>query len=201
MTFKSFCNKSYTFVILIFMFLFSLLVIKDIKFKQSESDSNQKYEENWNVFLANMKSKGELFDTLSFLMSYWSSFKNILLSNAELAEVNEFINMDVSKLLNSDAKTKFFQLLALPLQSICRYVWIVKCPLLDNMKWFRVLKRVGGTWHSGGMAGTWTLHKQVDGDKFVCMDQILAGDQCVIYSFGLAWDWTFEDQMDLLGMI
>ena len=53
----------------------------------------------------------------------------------------------------------------------------------------------------GGMAGTWTLHKQVDGDKFVCMDQILAGDQCVIYSFGLAWDWTFEDQMDLLGMI
>ena len=49
------------------------------------------------------------------------------------------------------------------------------------------------------MAGTWTLHKQVDGDKFVCMDQILAGDQCVIYSFGLASDWTFEDQMDLLG--
>ena len=52
------------------MFLFSLLVIKDIKFKQAESDSNQKYEENWNVFLANMKSKGELFDTFSFLMSY-----------------------------------------------------------------------------------------------------------------------------------
>ena len=51
------------------------------------------------------------------------------------------------------------------------------------------------------MAGTWTLHKQVDGDKFVCMDQILARDQCVIYSFGLAWDWTFEDQMDLLGIV
>ena len=49
------------------------------------------------------------------------------------------------------------------------------------------------------MAGTWTLHKQVDGDKFVCMDQILARDQCVIYSFGLANDWAFEDQMDLLG--
>ena len=39
----------------------------------------------------------------------------------------------------------------------------------------------------------------MDGDKFVCMDQILAQDQCVIYSFGLAADWTFEDQMDLLG--
>ena len=68
MTFKSFCNKSYTFVILIFMFLFSLLVIKDIKFKQAESDSNQKYEENWNVFLANMKSKGEIFNSFFFFL-------------------------------------------------------------------------------------------------------------------------------------
>ena len=39
----------------------------------------------------------------------------------------------------------------------------------------------------------------MDGDKFVCMDQLLARDQCVVYSFGLAADWTFEDQMDLLG--
>ena len=63
------------------------------------------------------------------------------------------------------------------------------------MNILRVLKRVGGHWHTGG-AGQAT---QVDGDKFVCMDQILAGDQCIIYSFGLAADWTFEDQMDLLG--
>ena len=63
------------------------------------------------------------------------------------------------------------------------------------MNHLRVLKRVGGHWHTGG-AGQAT---QVDGDKFVCMDQILAGDQCIIYSFGLAADWTFEDQMDLLG--
>ena len=39
----------------------------------------------------------------------------------------------------------------------------------------------------------------MDGDKFVCMDQLLAKDQCVVYSFGLAADWTFEDQMDKLG--
>ena len=63
------------------------------------------------------------------------------------------------------------------------------------MNILRVLKRVGGHWHTGG-AGQAT---QVDGDKFVCMDQILTGDQCIIYSFGLAADWTFEDQMDLLG--
>ena len=50
------------------MFLFSLLVIKDIKFKQAESDSNKKYEENWNVFLANMKSKGEIFNSFFFFL-------------------------------------------------------------------------------------------------------------------------------------
>ena len=42
-------------------------------------------------------------------------------------------------------------------------------------------------------------HRQVDGDKFVCLDSMLAGADCLIYSFGLAADWTFEDQMDQFG--
>ena len=66
-----------------------------------------------------------------------------------------------------------------------------------DLSLFRILKRVGGQWTVGGSGQA----QQVDGDKFVCMDQILVRDQCVIYSFGLAWDWTFEDQMDLLGMV
>ena len=66
---------------------------------------------------------------------------------------------------------------------------------LYDLSLFRILKRVGGQWTVGGSGQA----QQVDGDKFVCMDQILAGDQCVIYSFGLANDWAFEDQMDLLG--
>merc|ERR1712241_668001 len=112
-----------------------------------------KYEDQLNVFLTNLRSN-------------------------EIGEIQKFTEQDVSTLTNDDAKTSFFRLLSLPLQSICK-----------------ILKRIGGHWHVGG-AGQAT---QVDGDKFVCMDQILAQDQCVIYSFGLAADWTFEDQMDLLG--
>ena len=41
--------------------------------------------------------------------------------------------------------------------------------------------------------------RQVDGDKFVCMDNILTGKPCLIYSFGINNDWTFEDFMDYRG--
>ena len=41
--------------------------------------------------------------------------------------------------------------------------------------------------------------RQVDGDKFVCMDNIVTGKPCLIYSFGISNDWTFEDFMDYQG--
>ena len=41
---------------------------------------------------------------------------------------------------------------------------------------------------------------QVDGDKFICMDRIsLEPSSCIIYSFGVNHDWTFEDHMDHMG--
>ena len=49
------------------------------------------------------------------------------------------------------------------------------------------------------MVGNPDQHQQVDGDKFVCLDDMLEKDDCVVYSFGLAADWTFEDQMDVIG--
>ena len=39
----------------------------------------------------------------------------------------------------------------------------------------------------------------MDGDKFVCLDLILKKDSCIIYTFGVENDWTFEDQMDDIG--
>ena len=39
----------------------------------------------------------------------------------------------------------------------------------------------------------------MDGDKFVCLDDILEKEDCFVYSFGVAGDWTFEDQMDAIG--
>ena len=58
----------------------------------------------------------------------------------------------------------------------------------------RVLKRVGGTWLS-------RARKQIDADKFVCLDRILNKDDCIVYSFGINTDWTFEDEMDGIGRL
>ena len=60
-----------------------------------------------------------------------------------------------------------------------------------------VLKRIGGRWIDAYNPH----HKQVDGDKFMCFDTIMRSDSpCLIYSFGIADDWTFEDLMDSLGI-
>ena len=42
----------------------------------------------------------------------------------------------------------------------------------------------------------------VDGGKFVCMDELIydiMNNECVIFSFGILDDWSFEDMMDELG--
>ena len=42
----------------------------------------------------------------------------------------------------------------------------------------------------------------IDGGKYVCMDEYMddiLNNECVIFSFGIANDWTFEDMMDALG--
>ena len=54
---------------------------------------------------------------------------------------------------------------------------------------YRVLKRIGGSW----------IIRQVDGDKFVCMDNIQKGKKCLIYSFGVANEYSFEQFMDTMG--
>lgn len=44
--------------------------------------------------------------------------------------------------------------------------------------------------------------KYTDGGKYVCIDELfddIVNNQCVIFSFGIANDWTFEDMMDNLG--
>lgn len=43
----------------------------------------------------------------------------------------------------------------------------------------------------------------MDGDKFMCLDNLIErGDEdCIIYSFGIANDWSFEDQMSKFGKV
>ena len=56
------------------------------------------------------------------------------------------------------------------------------------------------TWcQAKGNCETWP---QLDGAKKICFDDLhiaIKSDSCLIYSFGLADDWTFEEHMARLG--
>ena len=142
-------------------------------------------EEIWSTFLSNIKSEGNL--CVKCIMDIGHFYLHV-----EVLKVDEFKNMDVTELSNNEAKNEFFKLLSFPLQGICRHY--LKKIMSKNCKicCCRVMKRLGGEW-------TMNNHHQVDGDKWVCLDHILARDRCIIYSFGIRDDWSFEDQMDLLG--
>jgi len=86
--------------------------------------------------------------------------------------VDEVLGLDIAKMTEEQAMSKFYWFIAFPVQGVCR-----------------ILKRIGGKW----------VQRQVDGDKFVCMDNMVLGKPCVIYSFGIGSDWTFEDFMDYQG--
>lgn len=65
----------------------------------------------------------------------------------------------------------------MPLQSVCT-----------------VGKFFGGVWLGGCGA--------IDGNKYVCLDKLhkdVLNNQCLIYSFGIANDWSFEEAMAQLG--
>lgn len=93
----------------------------------------------------------------------------------EMPKVARVLELDVKKLDNNAAKNIFYHTLSFPIQGVCK-----------------VLKRVGGNWVAGPQ-------HQVDGDKFVCLDNIIKKDSCIVYSFGISNDWTFEDVMDKIG--
>ena len=74
-------------------------------------------------------------------------------------------------------KDRFYNVLSLPLQTVCE----------KSVK-------IGGEWL--------TYCGFLDGDKYVCFDKLqknLDNGDCLVYSFGIADDWSFEDLMAGLG--
>ncbi len=77
----------------------------------------------------------------------------------------------------AEARDRFYNIMNMPLQSVCT-----------------VGKFFGGKWlaHCGAF----------DGNKYVCLDYFygdVKSGNCLIYSFGVAGDWTFEEAMAGLG--
>ena len=72
-----------------------------------------------------------------------------------------------------------------------------------------VLKSFGGQWIPSETISIWCNKEggcetwpQMDGVKNICMDTLykrVSSNTCMIYSFGLADDWTFEECMSNLG--
>lgn len=63
----------------------------------------------------------------------------------------------------------------------------------------KLRKRCEENVRKGGHCEQWP---QVDGVKTLCLDKIyknIVDGTCLIYSFGLAKDWTFEEIMARLG--
>merc|ERR1712150_108339 len=90
---------------------------------------------------------------------------------------NKILNVPLNSTKESDAKSLFFKSISFPGQTVCK-----------------TLKRIGGVWTKGPCCN------EVDGDKFFCMDNILSSESdCLIYSFGINNEWSFEDVMDSVG--
>ena len=105
--------------------------LKTVKYKQlevSESVTNIKYalnryklfktikyEDQLNVFLSNIRSEGK------YMFVELCQMAESYLYVVENTNIETIINQNVEKLSNVAAKLRFFKLLSLPLQSICRY--------------------------------------------------------------------------------
>jgi hypothetical protein len=58
----------------------------------------------------------------------------------------------------------------------------------------KVMKKIGGKWSNDG--------KIIDGQKTVCLDKMyrdILTEECLVYSFGVGDDFTFEVAMADLG--
>ena len=79
--------------------------------------------------------------------------------------------------LSDEIRNTFYEVMNFPLQAVC-----------TASKFF------GGIWISA--------YGCIDGNKFVCLDNFyedVKRGKCLIYTFGVAGDWSFEQEMASMG--
>ncbi|XP_023321884.1 uncharacterized protein LOC111696505 [Eurytemora carolleeae] len=92
----------------------------------------------------------------------------------DILSVDFVENLPIEKYQEASCLPLFYEIVAKPIQGVCRS-----------------MKRIGGVWIGSLQA--------LDGDKFVCMDKIRTAETCIIYSFGINNEWSFEDIMDTMN--
>ena len=104
------------------------------------------------------------------------------IDNAKINSLRAFNHPTIKKIFNSKKVTayvnNFFQ-------------EFIQSP---HVGYCKDIKRFGGHYNA--------KCKYTDGQKFVCMDDLLkdiGNNECLIYSFGVSADWSFEDIMDSFG--
>ena len=95
---------------IMYLFIVVMIVIYLLEFRLRDK---RKYEDQLNMFLSSMRSKG-LFNY--FKVSYIKSVSVY----SEIVKIQNFTKLDVGKLNNTEARLAFFKMLSLPLQSFCR---------------------------------------------------------------------------------
>ena len=68
----------------------------------------------------------------------------------------------------------------------------------------KIAKQFGGVYVNNGVQHQIgdEIGSGMDGTKFICLDRVfmdLKSQECLVYSFGLSDDWTFEENMASLG--
>ena len=103
-------------------------------------------------------------------------FKKIL-CEADKLRLSNIVDFDFQKFSDDYIEDAFHNILMDPTDTVCKSK-----------------HKIGG--------GYMVDCKYTDGGKFICVDEWLkdvVNNECVVFSFGIAKDWTFEDMMDNVG--
>ena len=112
-------------------------------------------------------------------LAKWANELPALIKEDEIKQKQIDSITDFFLMSDKEIRHKFYQYLSQPEQTACT-----------------ISKKIGGEWLK---SCAW-----YDGAKFVCLDKFkkaIEENKCLIYSFGLADDWSFEETLANMGCV